>query len=129
MRRHLWVTGVVWLSIAAAACGDEDEVVIVSPGPTVAGVFEPCDFDEDCPDFTDCHSIVVDYGDVVVEDAMCTVECFDDFDCPIDGICLDAASGPPLCYQLCFDDLDCPIGFACIDEIIDYTFDATCIPF
>jgi hypothetical protein len=121
------MAGGCWLGVAGLACGSATgEVVLVEPTP--AGMFDPCAFDEDCPVLTNCHSIVIDYGDVIVEDAMCTTTCIDDFDCPSDGICLGASSGPPLCYQLCFDDFDCAPGFGCVEEVIDHTFEPTCIP-
>jgi hypothetical protein len=120
--------GLAWFALMAAACadGDEgDEVIIVES----VGFFEPCVFDEDCPQPANCHVITIDYGDVIVEDAMCTVACGSDLDCPTGGVCRTAASGPPLCYRACFDDLDCPIGFACIQEVLDYAFEPTCVPF
>jgi hypothetical protein len=120
-----------WCVGLAAACGggsDGDDVVVVEPVETV-GFFDPCSFDEQCPLPSNCEPVAIDYGDVIVEDAFCTVTCFDDFDCPSDGICLDAATGAPLCYQLCFDDFDCAPGFACIDSVGDFVFEPTCIPF
>jgi hypothetical protein len=128
MRKYLLIAGGAWLTVAALACGGSGDGEVVVVGPTRADVFEPCAFDEDCPDFTECHAIVIDYGDVIVEDAMCTMTCFDDLDCPTDGICLGASSGPPLCYQLCFDDFDCPDGFGCVEQVVDDSFEPTCIP-
>jgi hypothetical protein len=87
--------------------------------------YEPCFVDEDCPFDAACYDIEVDYGDVIVIDAMCTYECAFDDECEYDGRCLDAA-GPPLCYARCFDDLDCWEGFACVDLYDD--FDPVCAP-
>jgi hypothetical protein len=113
----------------ALSCGGGggDGMVVVVEEPL--DFFEPCAADLECRVDTDCRSIAIDYGDVVVEDAMCTIECADDLDCPPDGICLSGLGGPPLCYQLCADDLDCPGGFACIEEVGEFSFAATCIPF
>ena len=104
---------IVWL--AMAGCSAEAEVGPVEVVDVVA-FYDTCSFDEECPLPSNCHSIAIDYGDVIVEDAMCTLECFDDFDCPDGGLCIGAESGPPLCHRPCFDDLDCPIGWGCIEE-------------
>jgi hypothetical protein len=131
MRKLQSIAGSVWIGAAAVACGggggDDDVIVVVEEPPP--GVFQVCDVDADCPAITDCHDVAIDYGDVIIEDAFCTVACGDDLDCPAGGICLGAASGPPLCYQRCVDDLDCPAGFACIEETIDYDFLASCVPY
>jgi hypothetical protein len=115
---------------ALSACGvstRSDEVNVIEVLPAV-GYFDPCDFDDQCPIDASCHDIEIDYGNVIVVDAMCTVACGSDFDCPPDGICLGASSGPPLCYQLCFDDFDCPVGFGCVQDADQITFEPVCMP-
>ena len=114
--RKTFSLAIVWLFMAGcsaeAEVGPAEEVVVVE----LVNFYDPCSIDEECPLPSDCLGIAVDYGDVIVEDAMCTLECFDDFDCPDGGMCLDAVSGPPLCYRPCFDDLDCAVGWGCIDD-------------
>jgi hypothetical protein len=123
-----WLGGV---GFAASSCSGEGEVEIggdVVEVVPVREMFEPCNADVECPLSTECWEITVDYGDVVVTDAMCTHDCFDDFDCPSDAVCADA-NGVPLCYQLCFDDFDCWEGFACIEDFTGSGFAPMCMPF
>ncbi|MFW5739369.1 MAG: hypothetical protein ACOC1F_03275 [Myxococcota bacterium] len=96
------------------------------PLPLV-GDYDPCVSDE-CPIDTTCHGVEIDYGDVIVGDAMCTVACGSDLDCVGGGICLGAATGPPLCYQPCIDDLDCPRNWGCVQDTSLATFDPVCMP-
>ena len=69
-----------------------------------------------------------DGNDVIVTDAMCTVACGSDFDCPGDGLCFAAATGPALCYEPCFDDFDCPIDFGCVQDVDLFAFEPVCMP-
>ena len=116
-------------AIVALSWGDGcivyEEVPVVD---TVVGYYEPCGFDEQCPFDTNCHDVTIDYGNVIVRDAMCTVACGSDYDCPLDGLCLGATTGPPLCYQWCFDDYDCPAGFGCVQDIAAFSFEPVCMP-
>ena len=115
--------------VALAACGGGDDVEVIEVVETgVADYYDPCAFDEDCPIDTSCHEFEIDDADVIVVDAMCTVACGSDFDCPLGGLCLGASAGPPLCYQPCFDDFDCPIGFGCVQDTSLITFDPVCMP-
>lgn len=104
---------------------DDDDVFLAT--------YEPCVFTDQCLPQDVCLEITADYGPRVVTDAICTHECFDDFDCPISitgirGACLDIGQGP-FCYERCLDDFDCPSGFACVDAVGDFTFDSICLPF
>lgn len=116
------------LLVVLGGCGgtSTEEIYVVDVAPL--GYFDPCVFDDECPIDASCHSIEIDYGDVIVVDAMCTNACGSDFDCPVGGICLGASAGPPLCYELCFDDLDCPIGFGCVQDAAQLTFEPVCMP-
>ncbi|NUP07882.1 MAG: hypothetical protein HOW73_17690 [Polyangiaceae bacterium] len=87
--------------------------------------YEPCAVDDQCPFDAGCFDVEVDYGDVIVSDAMCTYECDFDDECEYDGRCLGAA-GPPICYSRCIDDFDCFEGFICVDLADD--FDPVCAP-
>lgn len=128
-RRIIPVT-VITIAAVAACTGSASVGVseVVEDRGVFADYYDPCVFDEDCPIDTDCEDVVIDYGDVVVSDAMCTVACGSDFDCPFDGLCLGASSGPPLCYEPCFDDFDCPSGFGCVQDVNLFTFDPVCMP-
>lgn len=127
MRRAILVAGAVCLAIPG--CGDGGNDVFVSePGVELVGFYDPCSFDDQCPIETTCNEIAIDYGDEVVVDATCTVACGSDFDCPLDGLCLGASTGPPLCYEPCFDDLDCPIGFGCVQDAFSEFFEPVCMP-
>ena len=93
-------------AIVVCACkGSQDH--------TLAGIYQPCNAASECGGPFDCETIQVDYGDVVVTDAACTMSCDTHADCPFDGKCMSVTDAGPLCYKNCFDDLDCPVGFAC----------------
>lgn len=102
--------------------------VEVEDVPVLVDYYDPCVFDEDCPLDTYCYDVEVDYGTVIVGDAMCTVACRNDFDCPFDGLCLGTAFGPPLCYEPCFDDFDCPVRFGCVQDVGLVFFEPVCMP-
>lgn len=113
--------GLLAVGCTASASVESDVVV-----EDTFDYYEPCAFDEDCPIDAECWESSVDYGDVIVTDAMCTYECSFDDECVDDGRCVDAG-GPALCYSRCFDDLDCWEGFACVDLYDD--FDPVCAPY
>ncbi len=97
---------------------------------TSTPIYDPCFNTSECDVYSDaCYEITIDYGDAIITDAMCSVSCYDDFDCPYDGICLSLEGEPAICYQPCYDDFDCAGGFACIDTVGPRTFAAVCLPY
>lgn len=100
--------------------------------------YEVCYSDVDCfsGDYCEELALPVDrYTDYI--NAICTVQCFDDLDCPtsefngLPGACLDHAilGGPVtsrVCVERCEIDADCDVaaGFGC--EVI--TGDRICVP-
>ncbi len=126
MKRTI-IAAVAFGALAANGCSvdtvDGDPVIIEG-----VGTYDPCSFDDQCPIDTDCVDVEIDYGDVIVTDAMCTVACGSDFDCPGDGLCFEAATGPALCYEPCFDDLDCPVDFGCVQDVDLFAFEPVCMP-
>jgi hypothetical protein len=92
-------------------------------------VYDPCVANVECPDFSDCWRLHIDFGDAVVTDDMCSRPCVTDENCPFDGFCSDASLGPALCFRRCVDDLDCPSGFACIGNVDGREQEPSCMPF
>jgi hypothetical protein len=72
------------------------------------------------PASTACGFMSFQFGTLVFENAICTVQCVDDFDGPPSfngepGGCYPQAfeDGFPGCVERCFNDGDCPSGFTC----------------
>lgn len=126
------------LAIALPGCvfvGDYDD--FVEPY-TKALTYEVCYSNLDCYAGAYCEELALPagrYTDFV--NAICTVGCFDDLDCPasefngLPGACLDHAilGGPPasrVCLERCEIDADCDVatGFGC--ELI--AGDRLCVP-
>ncbi len=115
--------------------GDYDDVFEPAPKSIT---YEVCYSSIDCFAGEYCEELAVPadrYTDYV--NAICTVGCFDDLDCPISefnglpGACLEhAILGGPLtsriCVERCEFDADCdlPAGFGC--EVI--AGDRLCVP-
>lgn len=99
------------------------------PGEYYTYPYDPCAFDSDCPGGTQCWVVDMQYEDGFVEDAMCTTPCYDDFDCPGDGICEYGGGDPPLCFQPCDGDFDCPGGFACVADAYEFGGYPICVPY
>lgn len=91
--------------------------------------YDPCVFDSDCPGGTQCWVVAMQYEDGIVEDALCTTPCYDDLDCPDDGICEYGGGEPPLCFQPCGGDFDCPGGFACVADAYELGGYPICVPY
>jgi hypothetical protein len=133
----------VWLGIAALATGLSgcifvgDYEDIFEPQPKSI-TYEVCYSNVDCFPGEYCEELALPadrYTDYV--NAICTVSCFDDLDCPVSefnglpGACLDhAILGGPItsrvCIERCEIDADCdvPAGFGC--EVI--AGDRLCVP-
>ena len=133
-----------WLAIAVVAAslsgcifvGDYDDV-FVEPYPA-ALTYEVCYSSAECLGNRFCGELALPadrYTDYV--NAICTVDCFDDLDCPMSefnglpGACIDHAylGGPVhsrVCVERCEVDADCdlPAGFGC--EVI--AGDRLCVP-
>ncbi len=138
-QRFLWL-GTVVLSSMLSGCiliGDYEDVY--EPGPVpVSILYEVCYSNVDCFAGDDCEELAVPadrYTDYV--NAICTIGCFDDLDCPVSefnglpGACLDHAilggsTTARICVERCEIDADCdvPAGFGC--EIV--AGDRLCIP-
>lgn len=132
-----------WLMVAAmttglSGCifvGDYEDVF--EPHPD-ALTYEVCYSSAECLGNRFCEELALPadrYTDYV--NAICTVACFDDLDCPVSefnglpGACLDhAILGGPIssrvCLERCEIDADCdvPAGFGC--EVI--AGDRLCVP-
>jgi hypothetical protein len=132
-----------WLAIALLAAGlpgcifvgDYDD--FGEPHPK-ALMYEVCYTSLDCLGGRACEELALPadyYTDFV--NAICTVDCFDDLDCPysefngLPGACVDhAILGGPLtsrvCLERCEIDADCDVvaGFGC--ELV--TGDRLCVP-
>lgn len=93
-------------------------------------IYDPCFSTSECDAYSDaCWEITIDYGDAIVTDAMCSVSCIDDLDCPYGGYCLSIGGERPICYQPCYDDFDCAHGFSCIDTVSALSIDPVCLPY
>lgn len=93
-------------------------------------IYDPCYSTSECDAYSDaCWEVSIDYGDGIATDAMCSVQCIDDLDCPYGGLCMSLGGETPICYQPCIDDFDCAGGFACIDTAGPRSFDAICLPY
>ncbi|MBC7171151.1 MAG: hypothetical protein H5U40_01925 [Polyangiaceae bacterium] len=102
-------------------------------------IYDTCFDVFDCEPAADaCAFMSYQFGGFIYENAICTVQCFDDLDCPGSangepGGCYPAAidDGFPGCVERCFDDRDCPGGFICVNEF-DFAFidpgDSICVP-
>ncbi|MAQ16859.1 MAG: hypothetical protein CMN30_18960 [Sandaracinus sp.] len=94
--------------------------------------YEPCDFDSDC-DSGRCETVTVSWPDGSrVQDAFCTVGCFDDFDCQytaagLPGTCDSLGGGPFICWETCDFDSDCAPGWVC--DVSRDGFDSYCLPY
>ena len=127
------------LSVMLSGCilvGDFDEVYVPA-GPTSI-TYEVCYSNIDCFAGDSCEELAVPadrYTDFV--NAICTVGCFDDLECPISefnglpGACVDHVifGGPftsRICMERCEFDADCDVaaGFGC--GFVDG--DRLCIP-
>lgn len=117
------MAGSVAVVVAIASCTVDHHVL-----PPYPDYYEPCSHDWECPGAAECWVVDIEYVDGWVSDSMCTRTCDDDFDCPFDGLCEDAALGPPLCFAPCVYDFDCPAGFACVDEVDGRWHDPICLP-
>ncbi len=126
--RHAWI-GLFLLSTILLAGGC---LFVVDDNDFIPGVdtdlYTQCDPGILCGDADVCAD--VDVGDdvgIIAQGGLCTNECLDDLDCPINGLCLDF--GVPYCYLPCFDDFDCPVLTACFDVIDNTGFDVSaCLP-
>jgi len=115
--------------------GDYEDVVVPHAN---ALTYEVCYTSAECLGNRFCEELALPadrYTDYV--NAICTVDCFDDLDCPVSefnglpGACIDHAilGGPAIsrvCVERCEIDADCdvPAGFGC--EII--AGDRLCVP-
>lgn len=119
-------------ALGASAC-DSDPAVAFVP------VYDTCFDVVDCEPLADaCAFMSFDFGGAAFENAICTVECVDDLDCPLSfngepGGCYPEAiaDGYPGCVERCFDVTDCPPGFSCVSDL-DFAFiapgDSICVP-
>ncbi len=115
--------------------GEYDDVFVPQPD---ALTYEVCYASAECLGNRMCEELAVPadrYSDYV--NAICTVDCFDDLDCPVSefnglpGACLDhgilgGPSAARVCLERCEIDADCdvPAGFGC--EVI--AGDRLCVP-
>lgn len=116
------------LALGATGCFFEFEGEYVPlPPPPPAIEYEMCYADADCVSHAYCTELAIpalDYGEYV--NAICTVGCFDDLDCPVSefnglpGACIphDVVGGHDpagVCVERCEFDSDCDEygGFAC----------------
>ena len=89
--------------------------------------YEPCNGPGDCESPAGCSEIVVDYGDVRANGALCTIECSASVACPAQpddgypGACVSFSPGLFTCFQRCVTDATCPAGYGCIDRLPDGT--------
>jgi hypothetical protein len=102
-------------------------------------IYDTCFDVFDCEPLADaCAFMSYEFDGLVFENAICSVECFDDLDCPISfngepGGCYPEAifDGFPACVERCFDDFDCLSGFVCVSDL-DFAFiapgDSICVP-
>lgn len=132
-----------WLGIAALATGLSGCIFVgdyedIFEPHAKSITYEVCYSNIDCFAGEYCEELALPadrYTDYV--NAICTVDCFDDLDCPVSefnglpGACLDhAILGGPLtsriCVERCEIDADCdvPAGFGC--EVI--AGDRLCVP-
>lgn len=123
MRRFHWFLAALALPLFASGC------IVVSDDAPRLDWYDVCGYDSDCPLSSDgCFDVTVDYGSVVITDAICTGYCRADYDCPFGGACLSLSGEPAICYQRCDRDYDCAPGFACL-QTDDGTFlDYICLP-
>lgn len=138
LHRSLNYLGIALLASMFSGCifvGDYDD--LLEPAPKSL-TYEVCYDNIDCYAGEYCEELAIPadrYTDFV--NAVCTVGCFDDLDCPISqfnglpGACLEHAilGGPPasrICVERCEFDADCdvPAGFGC--EVI--AGDRLCVP-
>ncbi len=118
-------------ALAVAGCDSSNGAVVA--------IYDPCFVVDECELAADaCASMTFEFGDAAFENAICTVECFDDLDCPPSengeqGGCYPDAidDGFPGCVERCFDDFDCADGFICVSDQ-DFAFidpgDSICVP-
>ena len=126
MTRHTMLPAIGVLALSGLALGgcfvevDDDAYI---------EVYEPCSRSWQCEWPADaCYAVDVDYGSWYVADRMCTLECWDDWDCPWSGACYSVQGNTALCYQRCDRDWECPAGFACVDTVGTWYGDAICLP-
>jgi hypothetical protein len=97
------------------------------PPPPTSITYETCYWDDDCFAGNYCEELALPadrYTEYV--NAICTVGCFDDLDCPVSefnalpGACIDHVflGGPitsRICVERCIIDADCDVaaGFGC----------------
>ncbi|MGD8608332.1 MAG: hypothetical protein PVH21_13630 [Myxococcales bacterium] len=134
--RSTWIAS--FFALLFSGCvfvGDYDD--FYDPPPKSI-IYETCYSDVDCFAGRYCEELAVPadrYTDYV--NAICTVGCFDDLDCPISefnglpGACVDHVilGGPVtsrICIERCVVDVDCDVaaGFGC--ELIDG--ERLCVP-
>lgn len=122
------------LSFAVAAS------VLALAGCTVDGrtgeylVYESCFSTSECEPLADaCFELRITYPEYEAENAICSLRCRDDFDCPRGitgerGACYSVQGGSEICYERCIDDRDCLDGFLCVDTVGGARFDSICLP-
>ncbi len=133
MRRNAYMLALACALGASACDSDPDYYAAFVP------IYDTCFDVVDCEPAADaCAFMSYQFGANIYENAICTVECVDDFDCPVSfngelGGCYPAAidDGYPGCVERCFDSADCPPGFACVSDL-DFAFidpgDSICVP-
>jgi hypothetical protein len=123
MQRSTLLFASLGLVLAASGC------IVVADETPLAGWYDVCGYDSDCPVNADgCFDVSVDYGSVTITDAICSGYCSGDFDCPFGGSCLSLAGESAVCYQRCDSDFECPLGFACLETDDGTVYDYVCLP-
>ena len=112
-------------------------LLVGSSGCIIVDDNDGADYYESCYTHSDCaHSdafcqdVSASWGSITASNAICTVGCYDDYDCPYshgnDGVCLSLDSGYTFqCYETCASSYDCDPGFDC--GLVD-SGDYICLP-
>jgi hypothetical protein len=128
MKQLAYLSAMVFL-LSSSGCSSDRSVPI----------YDTCFDVSDCESAADaCGFMSFQFGDLVFENAVCTVQCVNDTDCPPSfngepGGCYPQAfsDGFPGCVERCFNDGDCPSGFTCTGSG-DLAFlvpgDSICVP-
>ncbi len=111
MKQLAYLSALVFV-LSSSACSSDHAFV---------PIYDTCFDVGDCEPAADaCGFMSFQFGGLVFENAVCTVQCIDDTDCPVSfngepGGCYPQAfaDGFPGCVERCFNDGDCPGGFTC----------------
>lgn len=132
MRKSVLVVVAALVAAGVSGCGDDDGTSMTGDAGARTPVYDTCFETAECvAEATSCSEITIMYESHDVTDAICTISCTMDAECPGGGFCGDVGTGGArICFERCTDDTPCPAGFSCLSMVGTTMLPAQiCIPF